>query len=81
MLNKNEAKVCDVSLKGKLIVGWSLTWIIHLLNQNEVKVYDDSPKEKLIIKVEFDENSSPIDKGDGDIDSHATTTRIILFGF
>ncbi|GMY35210.1 probable cyclic nucleotide-gated ion channel 10 [Fagus crenata] len=39
---------------------------LNLLKQ----AYDDSPKEKLIIKVvEFDENSSPIDKGDDDIDS------------
>ena len=40
-----------------------------MLKQNEAKTYDESPQEKLIVEVEFDENSSPSDKGDdNDID-------------
>ena len=40
-----------------------------MLKQNETKTCDKSPQEKLIVEVEFDENSSPSDKGDdNDID-------------
>ena len=39
-----------------------------MLNQNESETCDDSPQEKLIVEVEFDENSSPSDKGDVEID-------------
>ena len=39
-----------------------------MLKQNEAKTYDESPQEKLIVEVEFDENSSPSDKGDAEID-------------
>ena len=38
-----------------------------MLKQNEVEICEDSPKEKSIVKVEFDEDNLPIDKGnDGD---------------
>ena len=39
-----------------------------MLKQNEVETCDDSPQEKLTVEVEFDENSSPSDKGDAEID-------------
>ena len=39
-----------------------------ILKQNEAKTYDDCAQEKLTIEVEFDENSSPNDKGDAEID-------------
>ena len=39
-----------------------------MLKQNEVKTCDDSSQEKLTVEVEFDENSSPSDKGDVEID-------------
>ena len=39
-----------------------------MLKQNKVETCDDSPQEKLTVKVEFDENSSPRDKGDVEID-------------
>ena len=39
-----------------------------MLKQNEPETCDDSPQEKLTVKVEFDENSSPRDKGDTEID-------------
>ena len=40
-----------------------------MLRQNKAKTCDDSSQEKLIVEVEFDKNSSPIDKGnDNDID-------------
>ena len=39
-----------------------------MLKQNEAETCDDIPQEKLIVKVEFDENSSPSDKGDIEID-------------
>jgi len=35
-----------------------------MLKQNEAETCDDSPQEKLTVEVEFDENSSPSDKGD-----------------
>ena len=34
-----------------------------MLKQDEVKTCDDSSKEKLSVEVEFDENSSPSNKG------------------
>ena len=34
-----------------------------MLKQDEVKTCDDSLKEKLTVEVEFDENSSPSNKG------------------
>ena len=40
-----------------------------MLKQNEAETYDDSPHEKLTVEVEFEENSSPSDKGDVEIDS------------
>ena len=39
-----------------------------MLKQNEAETCDDSPQEKLTIEVELDENSSPSDKGDVQID-------------
>ena len=39
-----------------------------MLKHNEAEICDDSPQEKLTIKVEFDENNSPSDKGDAEID-------------
>ena len=39
-----------------------------MLKQNEPETCDDSPQEKLTVEVEFDENSSPSDKGDTEID-------------
>ena len=39
-----------------------------MLKQNEAETCGDSPHEKLTIEVEFDENSSPNDKGDVEID-------------
>ena len=40
-----------------------------MLKQNEVKTRDESSQEKLTVDVDFDENSSPNDKGDdNDID-------------
>ena len=40
-----------------------------MLKQNEPETCDDSSHEKLTVEVEFDENSSPSDKGnDNDID-------------
>ena len=39
-----------------------------MLKENEVETCDDSPQEKLTVEVEFDENSSPNDKGDAEID-------------
>ena len=40
-----------------------------MLRQNKAKTCDDSSQEKLIVEVEFDKNSSSIDKGnDNDID-------------
>ena len=39
-----------------------------MLKQNEAETCDDSPQEKLTFKVEFDENSSPNDKGDAEIE-------------
>ena len=40
-----------------------------MLKQNEVKTCDESSQEKLTVDVDFDENSSPNDKGDdNDID-------------
>ena len=40
-----------------------------LVKQNEAETYDDSSQEKFIVEVEFNENSSPNDKGDdNDID-------------
>lgn len=39
-----------------------------MLKQNEAETCDDSPQEKLTVEVEFDENSSPSDKGDVEID-------------
>ena len=38
-----------------------------MLKHNEAEICDDSPQEKLTIKVEFDENNSPSDKGDAEI--------------
>ena len=35
-----------------------------MLKQNEAETCDDSTQEKLTVEVEFDENSSPSDKGD-----------------
>ena len=40
-----------------------------ILKQNEVETCDDSPHEQLTVEVEFEENSSPSDKGDVEIDS------------
>ena len=40
-----------------------------MLKQNEPETCDDSLQEKLIVEVEFDENSSPSDKGDAQIDT------------
>ena len=40
-----------------------------LVKQNEAETCGDSPHEKLTIEVEFEENSSPSDKGDVEIDS------------
>ena len=40
-----------------------------MLKQNEAETCDDSPYEKLTVEVELDENSSPSDKGDVEIDS------------
>ena len=37
---------------------------IFMLKQNEAETCDDSPQEKLTVEVEFDENSTPSDKGD-----------------
>ena len=39
-----------------------------MLKQNEAETCDDSSQEKLTVEVEFDENSSPSDKGDVEID-------------
>ena len=39
-----------------------------MLKQNKAETCDDSPREKLIVEVELDENSSPSDKGDVEID-------------
>ena len=39
-----------------------------MLKQNEAKTCDDSPQEKLTVEVELDENSSPSDKGDAEIE-------------
>ena len=39
-----------------------------MLKQNEAETCDDRPQEKLIVEVEFDENSSPNDKGDAGIE-------------
>ena len=39
-----------------------------MLKQNEVETCDKSLQEKLTVEVEFDENSSPSDKGDVEID-------------
>ena len=39
-----------------------------MLKQIEAETCDDSPQEKLTVEVEFDENSSPNDKGDVEID-------------
>ena len=39
-----------------------------MLKQNEAETCDDSPHGKLTVEVEFDENSSPSDKGDAEID-------------
>ena len=39
-----------------------------MLKQNEPETCDESPQEKLTVEVEFDENSSPSDKGDTEID-------------
>ena len=39
-----------------------------MLKQNEAETYDDSPHEKLTVEVGFDENNSPSDKGDVEID-------------
>ena len=35
-----------------------------MLKQNEAETCDDSSQEKLTVEVNFDENSSPSDKGD-----------------
>ena len=35
-----------------------------MLKQNEAETCDDNSLEKLTVKVGFDENSSPSDKGD-----------------
>ena len=41
-----------------------------MLKQNEAETCDDSSQEKLTVEVNFDENSSPSDKGnDNDNDS------------
>ena len=40
----------------------------YMLKQNEVETCDKSLQEKLTVEVEFDENSSPSDKGDVEID-------------
>ena len=39
-----------------------------MLKQNEPETCDDTSQEKLTVEVEFDENSSPSDKGDTEID-------------
>ena len=39
-----------------------------MLKQNEAETCDDSPQEKLTVEVELDENSSPSDKGDAEIE-------------
>ena len=39
-----------------------------MLKQNEAETCDDRPQKKLIVEVEFDENSSPSDKGDAEIE-------------
>ena len=39
-----------------------------MLKHNEIETCDDSAQEKLTVEVEFDENSSPNDKGDVEID-------------
>ena len=39
-----------------------------MLKQNEAETCDDSPHGKLTVEVEFDENSSPSDKDDVEID-------------
>ena len=39
-----------------------------MLKQHEVETCDDNAQEKLTVEVEFDENSSPSDKGDFEID-------------
>ena len=39
-----------------------------MLKQNEAETCDDRPQEKLTVEVEFDENSSPSDKGNVEID-------------
>ena len=39
-----------------------------MLKQNEAETCDDSPQEKLTVKVGFDQNTSPSDKGDVEID-------------
>ena len=38
-----------------------------MLKQNEAKTCDDSPHEKLTVEMEFDENSSPNDESDVEI--------------
>ena len=35
-----------------------------MLKLNEAETCDDSSQEKLVVKLEFDKNSSPSDKGD-----------------
>ena len=39
-----------------------------MLKQNEAETCDDSPMEKLTVEVELDENSSPSNNGDAEID-------------
>ena len=39
-----------------------------MLKHNEIETCDDSAQEKLTVEVEFNENSSPNDKGDVEID-------------
>ena len=39
-----------------------------MLKQNEAETCDDRSQEKLTVEVEFDENSSPSDRGDVEID-------------
>ena len=39
-----------------------------MLKQDEAETCDDRPQEKLTIGVEFDENSTPSDKGDVEIE-------------
>ena len=41
---------------------------IFMFKQNKAETCDDSPHEKLTVEVELDENSSPNDKGDAEID-------------